>query len=122
MKSVKQLIILSLLITYVCCNLRREDSSNDESDHECEYIKKTRDMLCRCSRSSMVIPSISLLLAEYPDERVESLSFHSCSSLDLNISTAELLWTALYQLRVDDIEYVTVRGFNLSQGIPWTCM
>eukprot|EP00090_Calanus_glacialis_P031795 TRINITY_DN52822_c0_g1_i1.p1 TRINITY_DN52822_c0_g1~~TRINITY_DN52822_c0_g1_i1.p1 ORF type:complete len:333 (-),score=73.41 TRINITY_DN52822_c0_g1_i1:58-1056(-) len=113
MNSAKQFIVFSFLIKYVCGNMGKQESINDVRDHKCEYIKKTKDMLCRCSRSSMVIPSISLLLAEYPDKRVESLSFHGCSSLDLNISTVELLWTALYQLRVDNIEYVTFRGVEL---------
>ena len=64
----------------------------------------------------MVIPSLSHLLGEYPDTRVESLSFSSCNSLDLNISTVGLEFVALYQLRVENIEYVTIRGVVLQQG------
>jgi hypothetical protein len=91
-----------------------KDITRYDRDHECEYIEHANDMICHCTRSSMRVPSISLLLAEYPNSRVESLSFSRCSSLDLNISTADLLWTVLYQVRVDNIEYVTLRGVLLT--------
>merc|ERR1711892_114473 len=108
-----QSLFVSLLTSHVCSYMEDEDSNRYKSDHECEYMTTTKDMICHCSRSSMVVPSISLLLGEYSDKQVESLSFNSCSSLDLNISTVELLWTALYQIRVENIEYVTIRGVEL---------
>jgi len=107
------LVLLIYLVSLSHCYLEVKEGIRYESDHKCEYEKTTNDLNCHCSRSSMLVPSISQILKEFPDKRVDSLSFNRCSSLDLNISTVDLLWTARYQLRVDDTEYVTIRGIEL---------
>jgi len=107
------LLLLIYLVSYSHCYVEITEAIKHESDHKCEYVKTTKDLNCHCLRSSMVVPSISQILNKIPDQRVESLSFNKCSSLDLNISTVDLLWTALYQIRIDDTEYVTIRGIEL---------
>ena len=83
-------------------------------DEQCDYKENSMEMACTCSTSSMTVNSLAELLEDHSSKRIESVSFSDCDSLDLNISTVDLLWTAIYQVRIENAEYVTIRGVDLS--------
>merc|ERR1712177_66865 len=82
-------------------------------DHRCQYFPSPRDLACSCTRSSLSIPSLPSLLSEWPNSRVESVSISHCGSVDLNLSTMGLT-SPLHQVSVDTVDYLTLRGVDLS--------
>eukprot|EP00092_Neocalanus_flemingeri_P021147 GFUD01022920.1.p1 GENE.GFUD01022920.1~~GFUD01022920.1.p1 ORF type:complete len:327 (-),score=79.69 GFUD01022920.1:37-1017(-) len=84
------------------------------TEYHCEYLAAHRDLVCQCQRYTMTISSLSSLIAKYPG-RVESIKLHLCQSLDLTISTVDIQ-QPFYQLRIEDIDQVTLHGVELGHG------
>lgn len=84
------------------------------ADYHCEYLATHKDLVCQCKRYTMEVSSLSSLLSQYPG-RVESIKLHLCQSLDITISTIDIP-QPFYQLRIEDIDIVTLHGVELGQG------
>jgi len=86
-------------------------------DYSCQYSPPGQELACSCSRSSLLLPPLASLLAEWPGRKVDSLAIEDCGSLDVTLDTNNLTHPLL-QVRISNVDYLTVRGVSLPLHQP----